>query len=160
VSQFWPMGRVRVWDDGVYIYVEYETSESGWEMATTHVNVDLGPPPKLAPGQFTSVHDWVPPPGFYDIHPIELLDEWKANGEVTVMAHAEGTDGETGWGGGETRRFKLELHIQQIEDALWPRDYDGDGDKDDDDAQKRWWPTNALQGDRCTFELMFDLNKP
>lgn len=160
VGQFWPMGRVRVWNDGDYIYVEYDTSDSGWAMATTHVNVDEGPPPKLAPGQFTSVHDSVPPPGTYDIHQIELLPEWKANGMVTVMAHAEGTDGETGWGGGQTRRFKLELHIQQIEDTLWPRDYDGDGDIDDDDAQKRWWPTNALQGDKCTFELMFDLNKP
>jgi len=148
VGQFWPMGRVRVWDDGDYIYVAYDTSDSGWEMATTHVNVDLGPPPKLAPGQFTSVHDSVPPPGTYDIHQIELLPEWKVNGMVTVMAHAEGTDGETGWGGGQTRRFKLELHMQQIEAPGWP------------DPQTKWWPTDALQGDRCTFDMLFDLDKP
>jgi hypothetical protein len=36
-------------------------------------------------------------------------------------------------------------------------DYDGDGDIDDDDAQKAGWPTNALQGDKATWAMLFEL---
>ncbi|UCG88345.1 MAG: hypothetical protein JSW71_07325 [Gemmatimonadota bacterium] len=160
VGQFWPFGRVNVWNDDDFIYIDIDTTDSGWEMAATHAYVGLEPPDKLAPGSWTSVHDSVPPPGTHDLHQISLLPEWKSNGMVYVAVHAEGTDGETGVAFGETRRFKIEVHVQQIEDSLWPRDYDGDGDTDDDDAQKRWWPTNGLQGDTCTFDMMFDLDEP
>jgi hypothetical protein len=36
-------------------------------------------------------------------------------------------------------------------------DYDGDGDIDADDAQKAGWPTNALQGDKATWSMLFEL---
>jgi hypothetical protein len=51
----------------------------------------------------------------------------------------------------------VDLHLQQIEDPLYPRDYDLDGDIDADDAQKRFWPTNALQGDLATWSMLFEL---
>lgn len=67
----------------------------------------------------------------------------------------------------------LTVHMQQITDSDWTATYDGstqtwlpqdeavdydlDGDKDDDDAQKRFWPTNALQGDKVTWAMMFEL---
>ncbi|MFC1864808.1 hypothetical protein ACFLYG_03165 [Chloroflexota bacterium] len=36
-------------------------------------------------------------------------------------------------------------------------DYDGDGDIDGDDFQKAVWPTNALQGDKATWAMLFEL---
>jgi len=51
----------------------------------------------------------------------------------------------------------FDVHLQQITDPLYPRDYDLDGDIDDDDAQKRWWPTNALQGDYATWDMLFEM---
>jgi hypothetical protein len=44
-----------------------------------------------------------------------------------------------------------------VEDPSWPVDYDHDGDIDEDDEQKKWWPTNVFQGDRCTFDIEFTL---
>ncbi len=67
----------------------------------------------------------------------------------------------------------LVLHLQQIyaeewinpDGTLWQSptdpapgvDYDCDGDVDDDDLQKAGWPTNALQGDKATFDMEFEL---
>jgi len=51
----------------------------------------------------------------------------------------------------------IDLHVQQIADPLYPRDYDLDGDIDADDAQKMYWPTNALQGDMATWSMLFEL---
>jgi hypothetical protein len=36
-------------------------------------------------------------------------------------------------------------------------DYDLDTDIDDDDFQKAGWPTNALQGDKATWDMLFEL---
>jgi predicted ribosomally synthesized peptide with SipW-like signal peptide len=47
--------------------------------------------------------------------------------------------------------------------SLWPVgsaagvDYDLDGDIDNDDFQKAGWPTNALQGDKATWDMLFEL---
>jgi len=47
--------------------------------------------------------------------------------------------------------------------SLWPTgtaagvDYDLDGDIDNDDFQKAGWPTNALQGDKATWDMLFEL---
>ncbi len=36
-------------------------------------------------------------------------------------------------------------------------DYDQDGDVDGDDTMLNWWPTNALQGDKATWTMLFTL---
>jgi hypothetical protein len=51
----------------------------------------------------------------------------------------------------------VDAHLQQIPDPLWPVDYDGDGDIDGDDEQKMWWPSNAVQGDKATWSMLFEL---
>ena len=67
----------------------------------------------------------------------------------------------------------IDVHLQQIyaeewydaQDRIWGSanstavgvDYDGDGDTDDDDFQKAGWPTNALQGDKATWAMLFEL---
>ena len=67
----------------------------------------------------------------------------------------------------------IDVVIQQIyaeewydaQDRLWGStgstavgvDYDGDGDIDNDDFQKAGWPTNALQGDKATWDMLFEL---
>jgi len=46
---------------------------------------------------------------------------------------------------------------------IWPQgtavgvDYDGDGNIDADDFQYAWWPTNALQGDKAEWNMLFEL---
>jgi len=52
----------------------------------------------------------------------------------------------------------VDVVINQLADPLWPYDYDVDGDIDDADAQLRWFPTNALQGDKATWAMMFELS--
>lgn len=67
----------------------------------------------------------------------------------------------------------IDVHIQQIYAEEWYDgtgvrwdqtgstavgvDYDGDGDVDDDDFQKACWPTSALQGDKVTWDMLFEL---
>ncbi|RLC92901.1 MAG: hypothetical protein DRI39_07270 [Chloroflexi bacterium] len=40
----------------------------------------------------------------------------------------------------------IDAHLQQIEDPEWPGD-----------PQLRFWPTNALQGDKATWDMLFEL---
>ena len=40
----------------------------------------------------------------------------------------------------------VDVHLQQIEDTNWG------------DYQTRYWPTNALQGDKATWDMLFELN--
>jgi hypothetical protein len=56
------------------------------------------------------------------------------------------------------------VRLQQIQAEEWANyptsggvDYDGDNDIDADDEQKSWWPTNALQGDMATWDMLFEL---
>lgn len=145
VGQTWPVGTVTVRNDATHLYVRYDTTDSGWEMAVTHVYVGKDPPPKLAPGQFPYKHEPVTPPLTEDLYQIPLDG---LSGEVYIAAHTEGTDGETGWAMSEGRKVKIELHLQQIEDPDWPGD-----------PQLKWWPTNIFQGDQCTFDIEFSLDK-
>ena len=46
---------------------------------------------------------------------------------------------------------------QDYNDTNGGVDYDLDGDVDGDDFQKAVWPTNALQGDKATWDVMFEL---
>lgn len=70
----------------------------------------------------------------------------------------------------------FDVHLQQIyaeewydaDGDLWGSadyddpnggvDYDMDGDIDADDFQKAVWPTNALQGDKATWAMLWELN--
>jgi hypothetical protein len=67
----------------------------------------------------------------------------------------------------------IDVHLQQIYAEEWYDangvrwdqtgsqavgvDYDLDGDIDADDFQKACWPTNALQGDKATWDMLFEL---
>lgn len=147
------VGTVSVWTDGGYLWVKFDTTISNWEMDETHVYVDADPPLKMAPGKFPYKHDPVSQ-STEDLYQIPL--SWNAGEKVCIAAHAAGTDDETAWSNGTSRKMKLELHLQQVEDPAWVAggvDYDQDGDIDEDDAQKRFWPTNAFQGDNCTFDM-------
>jgi len=157
-------GYVTVWNDADYLYVKYDTAGSGWTITETHVYAGTDPPEKLAPGQFPYKHDPIDPPATYDLYKIPLSEIGAGEcDDVYIAAHAVvvSPDGkeETGWAKGEIRKLKIELHLQQVEDPLYPRDYDLDGDVDDDDAQKRWWPTNAFQGDQCIFDMVFNFEQ-
>ena len=47
----------------------------------------------------------------------------------------------------QTKTFvHIHVHLQQIECPDWP------------EPQTRYWPTNALQGDRATWNMLFELN--
>lgn len=56
----------------------------------------------------------------------------------------------------QTKTF---IHISlSMPQLLGPElDYDADGDIDDDDAILQWWPTNAIQGDKATWDMLFTL---
>jgi predicted ribosomally synthesized peptide with SipW-like signal peptide len=68
--------------------------------------------------------------------------------------------------------FHIDVVIQQIYDSAWGTitwtagvpswtgagiDYDGDTNVDLDDFQKAGWPTNALQGDKAEWDMLFEL---
>jgi hypothetical protein len=46
-----PAGTVYVWDDGMYLHVQYVTTSS-WTLGETHLYVGTTPPERAAPGQF------------------------------------------------------------------------------------------------------------
>ena len=168
MGQNLPVGTVTVWNDQTYLYVEYDTTDNdnGWEMAVTHVYVGTDPPDKLAPGSFPYKHDPVSDP-YTDLYEIPLA--WSAGDLVYIAAHAEGTDGETAWGKGVFRKFKIEVHFPDIDEddliaaGLLADPGTGYGyfdDSDPDVQEKCWdhWPTNAYMGDKATFDLLFLLN--
>jgi len=52
----------------------------------------------------------------------------------------------------------IDVVIQQIAAVYTtPVDYDKDGDVDADDTMLNWWPTNAVQGDKATWTMLFTL---
>jgi len=153
------VGTVSVWTDDGCLWVKFDTTMSNWEMKETHVYVGADPPSKMAPGKFPYKHNPVNPPT-EDLYQIPLC--WEEGEEVYIATHAEGTDGETAWSRGDGRKMKIELHLQQVEDPAWAAggvDYDRDGDIDADDEQKKWWPTNVFQGDKCTFDMELNFKR-
>jgi len=154
-------GIVTVWNDDTNLYVAYDTMGSDWKMTETSVYASTDPPEKLAPGKFPYKHESLADVAT-DLYTIPLAEIGAGICDyVYIVAHAvvNGNGGEeTAWAKGEYRKMKIELHLQQVEDPACAGggvDYDQDGDIDEDDAQKRWWPTNAFQGDRCTFDILF-----
>ena len=53
------VGTVTISDDGTSLTVEYDITEDGWFLSTTHVYVGLKAPAKSAPGQFPYKHEGV-----------------------------------------------------------------------------------------------------
>jgi hypothetical protein len=51
----------------------------------------------------------------------------------------------------------LQIKAQYDTDPGTDVDYDKDGDIDTDDDMLNWWPTNALQGDKATWTMLFSL---
>lgn len=158
------VGTLTVYNDATNLYVTYDTSAKPWFMDETALYVGEAQPLKLAPGQFPYKNENVGG-ATHDEYTIPLADingnDGVEDGDtVYIAAHAAGIDEETAWALGVSRKFKIELHLQQVEDPDWPVDYDGDGDIDDDDTQKRWWPTNVFQGDKCIFDMVFWFKKP
>ncbi|MFC1864809.1 hypothetical protein ACFLYG_03170 [Chloroflexota bacterium] len=153
------VGMVSLWNDAHYLYVEYDTTASGWGMDETHLYVGEDPPIKMAPGKFPYKHSNLGG-ATTDNYKI-ALDEI---GMLCIAVHAAGDDRETAWAQGVARNLKIEVHLPQIEDPAWDGamnvDYDLDGDVDEDDATKRWWPTGAFQGDKCIFDMVFRIWKP
>jgi hypothetical protein len=177
-GQDWLVGYVWVWIDGDYLHVEFDTTGSAWGMAETHLYVSTSAPTKLAPGKFPYKQENLGGAltDTYTIPLDEINGGIDPGDPIYIAAHATGSDDEeTAWGQGISRKFKIELHLQQITDPAWTAtynpiaqtwepaegmvDYDQDGDKDDDDAQKRFWPTDIFQGDKCTFDMVFTLRK-
>lgn len=96
-----PVGTVTVWNDGDYLYVEYETTD-GWEMTETHLHVatTLDGIPQTEetgkgkntggnpiPGQFDWSMEHDPPVSDY-LYTIPL-DGWDADTPLYIAAHAE-----------------------------------------------------------------------
>jgi hypothetical protein len=61
------------------------------------------------------------------------------------------------------QQIYAEEWVDPVTGELWPDgtaagvDYDMDGDIDADDFQKAGWPTNALQGDKAEWAMLFEL---
>jgi hypothetical protein len=145
-GQFILVGSVLISNDGTNLYVTFDTSGSGWTMSTTHLYASKNPPSKLAPGQFPYKHSSLPNVAIdtYTI-PLSGLGAAPCN-DIYIAAHADvnrNGSQETAWGQGSERKFKIQLHLQQVEYPDWP------------DPQTRYWPTNVFQGDQCNFDMVF-----
>jgi len=162
------VGEVWVWDDGVYLYVKYGPTSNDFLLEETHVYAGTLEPPTVGWGKFPYT-DGVEHLGglneyLYTISlTTEIVTDYIDGGKpkytfggvtdgdtVYIAAHAQDTDGDTGWGmGGQSRKLKIELHFPNIFDKT----YTGDPHFAD-------WATNAYQGDYCTFDIEFELLEP
>jgi len=144
-------GFVAVWVENGILVVQIDTTSSGWEMAATHLYVDPAPPGKLAPGSFPYSHM---PPATPTLDTYEIPLIW--GGQLYMAVHAEGYDNETAWAAGTIRHFRMEVIFPDIHESQFGLDYfDGD---DELEAIWEYWPTNAYQGDKATFNVEFILN--
>jgi hypothetical protein len=91
-------------------------------------------------------------------------DAWEINGNRWETKFSGnllsicGTKTKLGFLATQTMTFvHVDVVISQIEDPNYPVDYDKDGDIDSYDEQLKWWPTNALQGDKAMWDMMFEL---
>ena len=167
-GQMYSTGMVTISDDGTNLYVEYNTSSTGWKLSETHVYAGIVPPPKLAPGQFKkwggAQHDPISPPSETDsyILPFSQFGATPDTTEIYLAVHAivchPEYKCETAWGKGVYRKVRIELHFPDIdEDDLGYHYFD-----ENIPAEAKWdhWPTNAYMGDRCIFDIVFKLWRP
>ncbi|GAJ12277.1 unnamed protein product, partial [marine sediment metagenome] len=73
-GQMYSTGMVTISDDGTNLYVEYNTSSTGWKLSETHVYAGTSAPKKLAPGSFPYKHDPISPPNETDSYTIPLSE--------------------------------------------------------------------------------------
>ena len=178
-GQIYSTGIVKIWDDGTNLYIEYNTTGTGWKLSETNVYVGKYPPPSLSPGKFKdwggAQHAPISPPSETDSYMFSLSDIFNANppykcNYVFLAVHAivchPDLGCETGWGKGVYRKVKIRVHWDDIPEEYfnnepwWPG---GKGFFDEDNpAEAKWdhWPTNAFMGDRCTFDIVFHMVKP
>lgn len=147
------VGTVTIWNDATNLYIRYDTN--GWKMEETHVYVGTSPPLSLAPGQFPYKHENLGgvTTDSYTI-PLSQIGAGKCQ-DVYIAAHASNRD--TAWAQGEGRKVRVELHFPDIDEDDLNLDYFNDSIP----AEAKWdhWPTNAYQGDSCTFDMVFKLEK-
>jgi len=167
-AQMYSTGIATISDDGINLYVEYNTSSTGWKLSETHVYAGIVPPPKLAPGQFEK---WgggqndISPPSETDsyILPFSQFGATSDTTEIYLAVHAvvyneELDKEETAWGKGVYRKVRIELHFPDIDEDDLGYHYFDEGNP----SEAKWdhWPTNAYMGDRCIFDLVFKLWRP
>jgi len=167
-GQMYSTGMVTISDDGTNLYVEYNTSSTGWKLSETHVYAGTSAPEKLAPGQFKkwggAQHDPISPPRETDsyILPFSQFGATSGTTEIYMAVHAIVCHPEhrceTAWGKGVYRKVRIELHFPDIgEDDLGYHYFD-----ENIPAEAKWdhWPTNAYMGDQCIFDIIFKLWRP
>lgn len=159
------VGEVLVWNDDQHLYVKYGPTSDDFALADTQVYAGTVTPPKVGWGQFPYTEDGLGGVHEY-LYTIPLSDGivigYDGKGKLTydyggvsagdtvyIAAHAQDTDGDTGWARGELRQLKIELHFPDIPCL----DYSGD-------PIFAHWPTNAYQGDYCIFDIEFELWAP
>jgi len=166
-GQMYSTGMVTISDDGTNLYVDYNTSSTGWKLSETHVYAGIDPPPKLAPGQFEK---WgggqndISSPSETDSYtlPFSQFGATSDTTEIYMAVHAVVCHPqygcETAWGKGVYRKVRIELHFPDIdEDDLGYHYFD-----ENIPAEAKWdhWPTTAYMGDRCIFDIIFKLWRP
>ena len=163
-GQMYSTGMVTIYDDGTNLYVEYNTSSTGWELSETHVYAGTSAPDKLAPGKFPYKHDPISPPSETDSYviPLSEIGVVPETTEIYMAVHAVVCHPEygceTAWGKGVYRKVRIELHFPDIdEDDLGYHYFD-----ENIPAEAKWdhWPTNAYMGDQCIFDIVFKLWRP
>jgi len=167
-GQMYSTGMVTISDDGTNLYVEYNTSSTGWELSETHVYAGTSAPEKLAPGQFKkwggAQHDPISPPSETDSYtlPFSQFGATHDNTEIYMAVHAVVCHPEygceTAWGKGVYRKVRIELHFPDIDEDDLGYDYFDETIP----AEAKWdhWPTNAYMGDQCIFDIVFKLGRP
>ena len=160
-------GSITVSNNGTNLYVTYGTTGTGWEMDEAHLYVGKNAPPKMAPGKFPYGDDVLPEGTTSRTYTIPLADipEYDEKmkpipgsaglqpcQDIYIAAHAVAstdTESETAWARpGGRRLVRIALCIVQVEDPAFPPD-----------DSRRWWPTNAYQGDFCYFDILFELDQ-
>lgn len=163
-GQMYSTGMVTISDDGTNLYVEYNTSSTGWKLSETHVYAGTSAPEKLAPGRFPYKHDPISPPSETDSYaiPLSAIGVVLGTTEIYMAVHAvvchPEYECETAWGKGVYRKVRIELHFPDIdEDDLGYHYFD-----ENNPSEAKWdhWPTNAYMGDRCIFDIVFKLWRP
>jgi len=149
-GKIFTIGTVTVSYDGANLHVLFET-DGGWTMTSTKVYADTVPPTSGAPGQFPYKHEGLPYFTTDDEHTIPI-----GPGTLYIAAHADVWDAdgndETAWAKGKCRKLKLRFLFPDIpEENLDLHLFPG--------ADSKWncWPTNAYQGDYCTFNIRYTL---
>ena len=160
------VGWVSVWNDGVNLYVDYDTRDTTcWKICETHVYVGTDRPPERGWGRFPygADHPYIAIKEPCHVRYRIPLGEVGAAPDCTwlnIAAHAQGGRccDDTGWAmRGPPGKLLIKLHMQDV-----PEDYCGLNYFDETvPSEAKWdhWPTNAYMGDICQFDMKFTMNQ-